>query len=115
MNEKELCVWKHNTEKGIYLVRKRNCCGGSTAEHFFGLTDDFMEAVRNFIQCDDMEFERYLKIPYSWGHKVDDTVPFVKKLNAEIDGYKGTLKKEVRYPLKDFEKVVLWKPEMGKE
>ena len=115
MNEKELCVWQHKTEKGVYLIRNRGCVGGSTAEHFFSVTNDFREAVWNVLKCDDMEFEKYLKIPYSWGNKVDDTMPFVKKLDAEIDGYKGTLKKEVRYRLKDFEKVVLWKPEKSEE
>ena len=114
MNEKKLCVWQHKTEKGIYLVRNRECIGGSTAQHFFRVTDDFSEAVRNFLQCDDMEFEQYLRIPYSCGHKVDDTVPFVKQFDAEIDGYKGMLRKEVRYSLKDFEKVVLWKPKVDK-
>lgn len=115
MNERELYVWRHKTEKGVYLVRNRSCCGGSTAEHFFSLTEDFDSALRNSLACNDMEYEKYIKIPYSWNSNVDDTMPFTKKRNVEFDGYKGILTKTVRYSLKDFEKIVLWTPERDEE
>lgn len=115
MNEKELYVWKHKTEKSVYLVRNRSCCGGSIAEDFFSLTEDFDQALRNSLACNDMEYEQYIKIPYSFRSDVDDTMPFTKKMNVEIDGYKGILTKTVRYSLKDFEKIVLWRPERGED
>lgn len=115
MNERELYVWRHKTEKGVYLVRNRSCCGGSTAEHFFSLTDDFDSALRNSLACYDKEYEKYIKIPYSFRSDVDDTMPFTKKMGVEIDGYKGTVTKTVRYRLKDFEKIVLWRPERSEE
>ena len=110
MNEKELYVWRHKRENGVYLMRNRSCVGGSTAEHFFSVTEDFISALKNAIACEDNEYEMYFGIPYHWEEKADDTMPLFKSIDAEIDGYKGRLTKEVRYHLCDFEKVVLWAP-----
>lgn len=104
----ELFVYRHKTDKDVYLTRKYATIGGSAAEHFYDLTKDFRLAIKNTLAdgSHGVFFEDHLNTPYRLGSDIDDTLPFEIEKDFEFDGYKGTATKTVRYHLKDFEKVV---------
>lgn len=99
-------VYRHKDNKDIYLLRKYQCVGGARADHFYEVTTDFKEALKNTIGHDTLEFECHLRTPYNFNEYVDDTVPLIIKKEFEFDGYKGVAQKEVRFHLCDFEKVI---------
>ena len=108
----ELFVYRHKTDKNVYLMRKYEVVGGSTASHFYRVTTDFKVAVRNVLADEDGSFERHLETPYMWNDdSVPDTLPLQVKKEFDVDGYKGVGTKEILYHLKDFEKV--WFVEKG--
>lgn len=105
---KAIFVYRHKTDKGVYLKRNYSCCGGSIASHFYSATKNFKDALENSLMAYDepFEFECHLNTPYSFGKPVDDTVTVIDIKEFEFDGYKGKASKEIKYHLKDFEKVV---------
>ena len=94
-----LCVYRHKTEKDIYLARNWNICGG-------GAETDFYYATKNInLAIDHANREGFL----SWTHGFDGklTAKITLQKQMEFDGYVGTLSKTVNLSVLDFEKVTL--------
>ena len=100
----DLFVYRHKTDKNVYLMRDYSCCGGSRADHFYSVTDSLKEALKNVLRAHEpLEFENNLRVPYSLG--ADDTMELTIYRDFDFDGYTGRLAKKIKYHLCDFEKV----------
>lgn len=93
-------VYRHKEEKNVFLVRNWGLCGGSVDSEFYKTTTDLIEAIRNVAGRQDFE---------NWMNSFNGElyVKHKKKLDVEIDGYTGTLEKEIKLYVRDFEKVTL--------
>lgn len=105
MEEKlKIKVYRHKEEKDVYLLRNWGLCGGTVERDFYKATTDLIEAIINTYAENrmDYDFEHWM------GHFNGGLyVMFKKSIAAEIDGYSGTLEKEIKLYVKDFEKVIL--------
>lgn len=102
-----LRFYRHKEEKGVYLIRNWHYGGGNADTDFYQATTDLVEAIKSVekekIMVND-KFEKWMN------HFEEDGglyVTHVKHIQARIDGYEGTLKKEMKLYVRDFEKVVL--------
>lgn len=106
-NEKiTLRFYRHKEEKGVYLIRNWGVCGGGADTNFYEITTDLLEAI-NSVEKEkimDSKFESWMNSFESEGGLY---IKHVKHMQAEIEGYTGTLKKEMKLYVRDFEKVVL--------
>lgn len=94
----ELTVYRHKTDKDVYLARNWSFCGGNENTDFYYATTDINEA---FI---DANRENFL----SWYHRFENLKAKITKImDFEWDGYAGKLTKDLVYCVSDFEKVVL--------
>ncbi len=101
---KEIVIYRHKTNKDIYLIRNWYICGGGPDTNWFEATKDIYEAIKNSKDNDDRTIEEAYK-----------SRAFPKELKAKItvskefdfDGYRGTLKKELLFKVADFEKITL--------
>lgn len=95
----ELKFYRHKEYKDLFL--KRNCCcGGGEETEFYDVTRDLLEAIRNLEQ----NKEDFL----NWFHRFPKTKTKVTLYKeAEFDGFKGKLTKQVWLYVKDFELVTL--------
>lgn len=107
MNNK-IIIYRHKLEKDIYLIRNWHYCGGGSTTDFYQASNSFLDAIKQFATHSNEMEKGFL----SWYHQFPELVAkFTKTLDVEIDDYTGTLKKEVEYPVSDFEMVVLSEPE----
>ena len=102
----DLYVYRHKTDKNVYLMRNYNCVGGSCAYHFYSVTNSFRDALKNVLSAKTpYDFENHLRTPYSFMSEVDDTLELKVYKDFNFDGYTGRLEKKIMYHLCDFEKV----------
>ena len=100
---KEIIIYRHKTNKNIYLKRNWSICGGSPTTEWFEATEDIYEAIRNSICRGETIAEAYERRPFP-----DELVAKVEvRKNFDFDGYKGTLTKELIFKVCDFEKITL--------
>lgn len=92
----EIKIYRHKTEKDIYLARNWHIVGGGPDTDFYFATKDFFRAIKD---ANTPEFINWTK--WDWHLKARITLT----TDVNIDGYTGTLKKEVSYPVEDFELV----------
>lgn len=113
----ELFVYRHKTDKDVYLIRKYGFYGSSDADNYYDVTSSFKEAIKNVVQDNNGEFESCLRLPYSYkgNYEADDTLTLRRTKKFEFDGYSGVLPKEFRYHLCDFEKVYFVEASTAKE
>ena len=100
-NEKSaitLCVYRHKTEKDIYLARNWNICGGGESTDFYYATKNISTAI------DHANKEGFL----SWLRSFPTlTAKITLQKQMDFDGYAGTLSKTASLPVSDFEKITL--------
>ena len=97
-------VYRHKIEKEVYLTRTWGFCGGNEDTEFYKATTNLIEAIQNTaaeVRTGE-EFEHWMD---SFNGKL--YVKYIQKKDMEFDGYSGTLKKEVKLYVRDFEKVIL--------
>lgn len=100
---KEIVIYRHKTNKDIYLIRNWYICGGGPDTDWFKATKDIYEAIENSKKNNKTIEEAY------------NTRAFPNELKAKIivdkkfefDGYKGILEKELVFKVSDFEKITL--------
>lgn len=99
-----LKVYRHKEEKEVFLLRNWGLCGGNKDSDFYRATADLIEAVKN-VAAENRTHEDF----ENWMSHFNGElyVKYKKKLDVEIDGYTGTLEKEIKLYVKDFEKVIL--------
>lgn len=101
---KEIAIYRHKTNKDIYLIRNWYICGGGSDTNWFEATKDIYKAIKNSKNNDNETIE-----------EAYNTRAFPNELKAKIivdkefefDGYKGILKKELVFKVSDFEKITL--------
>ena len=104
-NEKlSLRIYRHKEEKEVYLKRNWGICGGTQDTDFYQATTNVLEVIQS-VKAEERTGECFEHWMGSFNGKL--YVKFKKRLDVEIDGYTGTLEKEIKLYIKDFEKVVL--------
>lgn len=100
----QIALYRHKVQKEYYLVRDGRIVGGGPGTAFYYATKDFMEALTSY-QCFADHF-------LDWAVRFsDDTrrtclkAKIVDTIEANVNGYTGTLKKELVFDVADFEKV----------
>ena len=97
-------VYRHKTEKDVYLMRNWGLCGGGPDSDFYKATTNLIDAIQNTsceVRCKE-EFEHWME---AFGGNL--YVKHIKKREMQFDGYEGTLTKEIKLYVRDFEKVTL--------
>ena len=100
----EIKVYRHIYHKDVFLARNWHLCGGADTTEFYFATRDVVKAIENASRKGFM----------SWAHSFLDEngkTKLVAKMKdskaVEIDGYTGTLVKELVFPVTEFECVIL--------
>lgn len=103
----EITIYRHKTEKDIYLLRNWHVSGGGPDTEFYRVTDSFNEAVRESA-VNNERMDSYL----SWLSSFPELKAKIIRVKAFcIDGYNGFLEKELEYYVKDFEPITLVEPD----
>lgn len=103
-------LYRHKTEKDVYLMRDWAVCGGGPDTPFYKATTNPIEAILN------TSYEKvYNKGFEDWFNSMGGNlyVKYTKEKEMEFDGYKGKLQKEIKLYVRDFEKIVLTEGENG--
>ena len=94
----ELSVYRHKTEKDIYLTRNWSICGGGPTTEFYYATKDINEAIKSANR------DGFL----SWTQGFRDlTAKIILQKEMNFDGYTGKLEKKTSLPVSDFERILL--------
>lgn len=112
MSEIKLNVWRHKQHKDIYLVRNTVLCGGNVDSEFYKATRSIITAIKS---AEDPNFEGWMGSFIGDDGKTELKARIVDCKDVEIDGYKGTLTKELKLLVKDFEKIQLVECEVQNE
>lgn len=99
----KVIVYRHKTEKDLYLARNWSYCGGNRKTPFYFATYDIIRAI------EDANKSNTLNYSYNFCDFLDfaETAKITKEREFDFDGYKGVLKKEFVYPISEFEKIIL--------
>ena len=98
MEKIEIKLYRHKYFEDVYLARNYGYCGGNKDTPFYYGTQDILEAIRS---AHDKNF-------LDWHKRIDGlTAKFTDSKEIDIDGYKGTIKKELSFPVSEFEIVIL--------
>lgn len=100
---KEIVIYRHKTNKDIYLIRNWCICGGGPNTEWFEATKDLHRAIGNSKSGTKTIVEAY----DSRAFPDDLKAKIIVEKDFDFDGYKGTLKKELVFKVADFEKVTL--------
>lgn len=92
-------VYRHKTEKDIYLARNWNICGGGENTEFYYATNDLNRAI------EDANRGGFLSWIKSFDGKLKAKITLQKEM--DFDGYKGRLSKEIAFKVSDFEPIAL--------
>lgn len=103
----EITIYRHKTEKDIYLLRNWHVVGGGPDTEFYHATDSFTNVVRESA-ANNERMDSYL----CWLSSFPELkAKIVRSIEFSFDGYSGTLKKELEYYVKDFEPITLVEPD----
>lgn len=101
----QIALYRHKAQKGYYLVRDRSIVGGHDGTAFYRVTKDLMEALTNYQYFED-DFLDWAKRFSDDSGKTILKAKIVDTMEADVNGYTGTLKKELVFDVEDFEKVI---------
>lgn len=101
---KEVVIYRHKTNKDIYLIRNWYICGGGPDTDWFKATKDIYEAVKNSKNNNNKTIEEAYK-SRAFPDELKAKITVDKEF--EFDGYKGILTKELVFKVSDFEKITL--------
>lgn len=99
-----LKLYRHIYHKNIYLARNWNTVGGSATTDFYYATENLMEAL-NHANKSDFEHWFYSFLDDNLKTKLKAKITLSKEI--EIDGYKGTVRKTMEFPVTEFVLVEL--------
>jgi hypothetical protein len=98
----ELRFYRHKEHKHLYLART-NAIGGSEKTEFYRAVTDVVTAILSVIQ-EEKKGNNFL----GWLHNFpENCVTTTLEKEMEFDGYHGTLRKEIKLPVSEFELVTL--------
>lgn len=101
---KEIVIYRHKTNKDIYLIRNWHICGGGPDTEWFEATKYIYEAIKNSRNNDNRTIEEAYN---SRAFPNELKAKIIVEKDFDFDGYKGTLKKELVFKVADFEKITL--------
>ena len=105
MEKIDIKLYRHKYFEDVYLARNYGYCGGNKDTPFYYGTQDILEAIRS---AQDKNF-------LDWHNRIDGlSAKFTDSKEIDIDGYKGTIKKEFSFPVSEFEIVTLRETEKNK-
>ena len=108
-NEKlSVKLYRHKTYRDLYLIRT-NLCGGNKNSAFYETTKNLREAIDSvlYYKEKDTSFEKWIDWFTDDYGVTELKVKTILTKEAEFDGYKGVLEKEVVLPVSEFELVEL--------
>lgn len=94
-----LKFYRHKTYKNLFL-KKGNEFYGDENTQFYDVTLDVLEAIKSLAAYGFNFMEWYVKFP-------NNKTKVILTKEVDIDGYKGTLTKELELSISDFELVEL--------
>lgn len=98
MEKIKIKLYRHKYFEDVYLARNYNYCGGNKYTPFYYGTQDIFEAIKGARREDFLD----------WHKRIDGlTAKFTDSKEVDIDGYTGTIKKELCFPVSEFEAVIL--------
>ena len=98
MKKIEIKLYRHKYFDDVYLARNYGYCGGNKDTPFYYGTQDVFEAIKSAQRKDFLD----------WSERIDGlTAKFTDSKEIDIDGYKGTIEKEISLPVSEFEVVIL--------
>ena len=98
MKKIEIKLYRHKYLDDVYLARNYAYCGGDKNTPFYYGTQDVFEAIKS------AQKKNFLY----WHNRIDGlTAKFIDYKEIDIDGYKGTIEKEISLPVSEFEVVIL--------
>lgn len=105
MKIEEVVIYRHKNNKNIYLIRNWNICGGGPDTDWFEATENIYEAIDNSRVTN---YHKGIQKAFEERAFPDELIAKIKvKKDFDFDGYKGTLTKELKFKVSDFEKVTL--------
>lgn len=114
MNKIKIKLYRHKIYKDIYLIRNWSICGGSCETEWFEATKSLKKAIENLWDYDTNKKEYYMndlgqeiERRFFENGKSELKAKITLKKELEFDGYKGTLTKEEKYSVNDFEPFIL--------
>lgn len=100
----KLKLYRHIYHKNVFLARNWSVVGGGPTTDFYYATENVIEAVAS-ANKDDFEHWFYAFLGDNLKTKLKAKITFSKEI--EIDGYKGTCRKTVEFPIYEFECIEL--------
>lgn len=98
MEKIKIKLYRHKYFEDVYLARNYSYCGGNKDTPFYYGTQDIFEAIKSAQREDFLD----------WHNRIDGlTAKFTDCKEIDIDGYTGTIKKELCLPVSEFEVVIL--------
>ena len=104
-------LYRHIYHKDIYLARNWSIVGGSYTTDFYYATQNVFEAITS---ANKPDFERLLNNWVDDNGKSKLTARITLSKEIEIDGYCGTCRKNVEFPIYEFECIEFVEKEGGK-
>ena len=101
---KEIVIYRHKTNKDIYLIRNWYISGGGPDTNWFEATKDIYEALKNSKNNNNKTIEEAYN-SRAFPNELKAKITVDKEF--EFDGYKGILEKELVFKVSDFEKITL--------
>ena len=100
----EVKVYRHCCQKDIFLARNWHYCGGGATTEFYYATRDYIKAIAN---AEKEGFCSWMNSFLDEKGKTKLQAKMVEYKEVDIDGFTGTLEKELSFPVREFELVVL--------
>ena len=114
MNKIEIKLYRHKIFKDIYLIRNWSICGGGTETEWFEATQSLKKAIENLWRYDNKhdnyylaDLEKEIKNHFFENGESKLKAEITLKKEVDFDGYKGTLYKNEKYSVNDFEPFIL--------
>lgn len=97
-------LFRHKVHKDIFLARNWSYCGGDENTEFYYATKDVFTAVKD---ANRPVFKKWFSSFLDEDGKTKLKARITDRKTVDIDGYFGTVEKELVFPVVDFELVEL--------
>lgn len=99
MDKIKVCLYRHKYFEDLFLARNWNYCGGNKDTPFYFATQDVVRAISD---AQNPKFREWMN-----SFEGNLTVKFTDKKEVDIDGYRGVVEKELKFPIEEFVLVEL--------
>ena len=103
-NTLKIKLYRHIYHKDIFLARNWNYCGGDVNTPFYYATRSMRTAL---VDANEPDFLCWTNRFLDWDGKTELKAKMTDTKEVDIDGFVGTLKKELVFPVSEFVLVEL--------